>query len=310
MPGAAGFPMPGANPAGGQHGEDKDEEGGPAQLAPAIVWLGTAEGKDELTRAANRAHADVLVAFEISIRLAKSKGEENTNAPKIVANTTKIRVSMAKKDELLFTSAALNNVEVLRARDKGLKGDDPVEKEIGRVVEDLDKRFTTAELPAAVTPERALARVQSLVAERPDDPLAVVVETRFYAEKGLLKQEDVLQIAGQALGEEELAELLKNLPGAGAGQMIGGSVGLGGLLDLMHGVNSATGGKSGAAAGKPGGGLGGLVPFGLPIPTSAPAGRPAAASPMPFNPAGNAPAAETAPAAGDMPAAGEAAAPG
>jgi hypothetical protein len=136
--------------------------------------------------------------------------------------------------------------------------------------------------PAAITPEKALARVQSLVASRPDEPLAVVVEARFYAEHGLLKQEDVLGIAGQALGEEKLAEMLASLPGAGLGQAIGGSVGFGGLLDLMRGVNSAAnaakgGGAAPGAGSKPGGGLGGLIPLGLPF-GGAGKGKPAVAN--------------------------------
>jgi hypothetical protein len=250
-----------------------------------VIWLGTGRSKEELLRTATRAHADVLVAFEITIRPAK------TNV--FVNNTTKVRVCGVKKDELIINTSGLNNRDVILAREKGLKGDDPVEKEVSRVIEALDKTYTTSELPGAVTPERALARVQALVAERPDDPLAVVVETRFYAEKGLLKQADVLDIAVQALGEEKFAELLGNLPGAGAGQLIGGSVGLGGLLDLMRGVNSAKDAAKGSGAPNgSGGGLSGLLPFGLPLPGAAaprPAGTPQAGVPPGFNPGAGVP---------------------
>lgn len=277
-PAGAGVPGIGGAAAGQGEGQADGEDQGPGLLAPAMVWLGTGRTKDELLRAAERAHADVLVAFDITVRPAKINS--------FVNNTTKVRVSLVKKDELLINTSGLNNRDVLQAREKGLKGDDPVEKEIARIVEALDKQFTTAELPAAITPERALARVQSLVAQKPDDPLVVVVETRFYAEKGLLKQEDVLQIAAQALGEEKFAEMLAQLPGAGAGQMIGGSVGLGGLLDLMRGVNSASDAANGSgAAGKAsGGGIGGLLPFGLPIPGLAGTGKqPAGAAPAGAN---------------------------
>jgi hypothetical protein len=253
MPGG-GIPMPGA---GGERG-DNDAEGaeneGPGSFAPAMVWLGTGKTKEELQREAERANVDVLVAFDITIRPAKANS--------FVSNNTKVRVSMVKTDDLIVNTSGLNNRDVHLAREKG-KGEDPVEKDVARIVEELDKRFTTAELPAAVTPERALSRVQSLVAQSPDDPLAVIVETRFYAEKGLLKQEDVLLIASQALGEEKFAELLAKLPGAGAGQLLGGAVGLGGLLDLMKGVNSA---KDAAKSGGSGKGMGGLIPVGLPIP--------------------------------------------
>jgi hypothetical protein len=248
-----GIPRPGAGGEGAE--ENAEGEEGPGSLAPAMVWLGTGKTKEELHRVAERANVDVLVAFEITIRPAKAPNP-------FVNNTTKVRVSMVKKDELIVNTSGLNNRDVIQQRKNG-KGDDPVEKDVGRIVEELDKRFTTAELPAAITPERALARVQSLVAQTPDDPLAVVVETRFYAEKGLLKQEDVLIIASQALGDEKFAELLAKLPGAGAGQMLGGAVGLGGLLDLMKGVNSA---KDAAKSGSSGKGIGGLIPVGLPIP--------------------------------------------
>lgn len=293
-PAAEGMPGIGGV-AGHGAGEAAGENEGPGLLAPAVVWLGTGRSKDELLRGAERAHADVLVVFDISIRPATQNA--------FINNTTKVRVSLVKKDELVINAAALNNRDVIQDREKG-KGDDPVEKEIGRIVEALDKQFITAELPPAITPERALARVQSLVAQTPDDPLAVVVETRFYAEKGLLKQEDVLQIAAQALGEEKFAEMLAQLPGAGAGQMIGGSVGLGGLLDLMRGVNSASDAAKGSgAAGKaPAGGIGGLLPFGLPIPGLAGAGKQPAGAVQPGAAPAVPPAGALSPAApSDMP---------
>jgi hypothetical protein len=278
----------------GQQGHADGENAGPGQLAPAIVWLGTGRSRDELLRTAGRAHADVLVAFEVSLRQATQHA--------FINNTTKVRVSTVKKDELLVSTSGLNNRDVLQAREKGLKGDDPVEKDIARIVEALDKSFTTAELPAAITPERALARIQSLVADRPEDPMAVVVEARFYAEKGLLKQEDVLQVAAQALGEDKFAELLQKLPGAGAGQMIGGSVGFGGLLDLMRGVNAATDaakGGTGSLQPKSGGGLAGL-PFGLPGFGGGNAAKPAAGNGAAANPAAaNAAPAGVAPAGAD-----------
>jgi hypothetical protein len=267
-PGAipGGIPMPGADGAADENNAG-DESEGFSSLAPAMVWLGTGKTKEELQRGAERANSDVLIVFEIVIRPAKAPNP-------FVNNTTKVRVSLVKKDELIVNTSGLNNRDVIQQREKG-KGEDPVEKDVARIVEELDKRFTTAELPAAITPERALARVQSLVAQTPDDPLAVVVETRFYAEKGLLKQEDVLLIASQALGEEKFAELLAKLPGAGAGQMLGGAVGLGGLLDLMTGVNSV---KDAAKSGGKGTGIGGLIPVGLPIPGIG--GKSAAGSPQ------------------------------
>lgn len=312
MPGMPGMPGADGDPAGDGAKDEEDE--GPVQLAPAIVWLGTAKTKDELVRAANRSHSDVLVLYEIAIRPAK--------ASKFISNTTKIRVSTALKDELLMNTAALTNRNVLQDREKGIDGEDPVEREVARVIAMLDKTFTATELPAGVTPERAQARIQSLIAQRPDDGLPVVVEARFYAEKGLLPPESVLSVAKQALGEEELAQLMTNMPGAGAGQMIGGSVSLSGLLGLLHGVNDATdaaeaggiAGTLGGVAKNAGGGLGGLIPSGLPLATGKggavqpAAGDPAANTPAVGDPASNDPAErdaaanEPAPAAADAPA--------
>jgi hypothetical protein len=291
-PGMIGGPgmMPGGpgGPAGNAE-EEKEEEGRTiGQLAPAITWVGTRESKDALLSDAQAAEADVLITFEIAVKAATGSA--------FINNTTRVRVSALRKDkeELVFTSAALNNRAVHLDREKGNKDVDPVEREVTRFVETLDKTYTTAELPAAVTPDRALARIQALVAEQPENGLPVVVEARYYVAKGLLKEEDLVAASMQVLGEEKYAEMMQALPGAGAGKAMAGAVSFGGLVDLMRGVNSAadsvtdpapTGGPK-----PPGGGLGGLIPFGLPFGGSGGASGPAPGLPAgPYDPRATAP---------------------
>lgn len=266
VPGMAAMPMPGiggadANPAG----ENAEAEEGDAQpLGPAIAWVGTAKNRDELIKRATRADADVLILYEVSIRPA--------TATKFVNNSTKLRIGAIKrgsdKEELIFNSALLNNRTVIEHRKKG-QGEDPVEREINKAIAALDAKYTTTPLPDAITAERAVARIEALVAANPDDPLPVMVEARFYAEKGLLRQDELMKYGSQLLGEERYAEMLGEMPGAGAGQLVGSAVSLSGLIGLMRGVNDATEAAGDAASGKApaggkaGGGLGGLLPFNL-----------------------------------------------
>lgn len=272
MPGMAAMPMPGiAGPGANPAGENAEAEEDAAQpLAPAIAWVGTSKNKDELIKRATRANADVLIVYEVVIRPA--------TATKFINNNTKLRITSIKKgsdkEEVIFNSAQLNNRTVIEQRKKG-QGEDPVEREINKAIAALDAKYTAAPLPEAVTAERAVARIESLVAASPEDPLAVLVEARFYAEKGLLRQDELQKYGMQLLGEEKYAQMLGEMPGAGAGQMVGSAVSLSGLIGLMRGVNDATDAAEDAASGKTppaakGGSFGGLLPFGLGGPTAPP----------------------------------------
>jgi hypothetical protein len=137
---------------------------------------------------------------------------------------------------------------VMQGREKGQKTDDPVDKEVGRALEALDKACKPAPLPKQVTAELAKSRIAGLIAEKPADPLPVLLETRFYVTKGLLTDNDMQQAAVSLLGEIEYAQLIASSPDGEMTQAIGSAISLPGMIELMRGVNTATGASARAKA--------------------------------------------------------------
>jgi hypothetical protein len=213
----------GANGAGGEEAAN--------QLALGVVWLGKFNTRDELNKALQSDNIDLLVVYDLTLQPGK-----NTS---FVNNKTKIRITPAKsnrREEMLFNSTLLENRLVMQAREKGIKGDDPVDKEVKGAIEALDKSCKPEPLPAALTAEVAKRRVAALIAEKPADPLSVLVEVRLYVAKGLLSESDFEAAAVSLLGEAEYGKLLASAQGAEMGQWSG----LSAVLEVLHGLNDAS----------------------------------------------------------------------
>jgi hypothetical protein len=243
-PGSDGGPGGLAAPTAGLEGTDGP--GGPGQLpgqgkaaaasqagvlAVGVAWLGQVNSREELMQKAHEAGVDVLVTYEITLRLPR-----NSN---LVNNSTRIRISLVRDDSAWFTSAALDNRTVLLAREKGQKGEDPVDKEVGRALAALDEKLRPAPLPASLTPSVIQQRVASLVEQRPIDPWAAAVEVRFYAAKGWLEEQAALEAIASLVGTTEYARLLASVPGGSLTQQLGTALSLPNLLDMVRGVNMA-----------------------------------------------------------------------
>lgn len=219
----------------------------PPRLGMAIVWLGRANSKEELEKLTESANVDLLLTFEIRLRPAKT-GTFVDNITKLVISSPK-----PKKDEApLFASAGLENREVMQAREKTQK-EDSVDKEVKRAIEALDKVCKPMPLPEALTAEVIKRRVAALIAEKPVDPLPVLLELRFYACKNLLTEEEMTAAAVALLGETEYARMIATFPAGGATAAFG----FPSLLNVLHGV-SAVGGRGGPslmakAGGRPAG---------------------------------------------------------
>jgi hypothetical protein len=172
------------------------------QLKPAILWLGKEDTRDDVNKAAAAANVDILVIFELTLREARSGGFTN--------NTTRIKLFSTKTNKPIaeFSPEALINLTVEQGRQKGDKGEDPVEREVTKAIEALDKVLKPVPLPEALTTERAKKRIGDLVAEKPEDPLPVLVEARFYAAKGLLSEDDARAAGVALLGEQGYSKLL------------------------------------------------------------------------------------------------------
>ena len=212
-PGAAGYPpgsspegypamAPGMNPGGypgSMPGDAAAKLGGAKSFMPGLSWLGVADAAD-LAKQAKEQELDLLIVFEVTIRQAR--GVE------FVQNTTKFRAIIVPTNQVIFSSAQINNLKIYEERNKS-KTDDSIGDEAKRFFTAADKVLTPASLPAGVTADRALARSKDLAAKKPANPLQTLVEIRFYNKLGLIADNDVTEAFVTLLGDEKAEELLK-----------------------------------------------------------------------------------------------------
>lgn len=201
-------------------------------LAVGVVWLGQSNSREELLKKAREEGVDVLITYEISLRVPRMSD--------LVNNSTRIRISLVRDDSVWFTSAALDNRTVLLARERGQKGEDPVDKEVGRALAALDEKLRAAPLPASLTSAVIQQRVASLVEQPFIDPWAAAVEVRFYAAKGWLQPQEELETIAKLIGTTEYAQLLASVPGGSLTQQLGTALSLPKVLDMVHGLNFAS----------------------------------------------------------------------
>jgi hypothetical protein len=216
--------------------------GGPRRLAMAVLWLGKFNKREDLAKSAQDAGVDVLVTYEIALSQAR--------VGNLISNKTQIKITDGKKGTVLLTSTPLENRVVMQAREKSQSEDDPVDKQVARAIEKLDELCKPTELPAAVNAERVKTRIAGLIAEKPADPLPVLLEMRFYAAKGLLTSSEMHAGAVSLMGEAEYAQLVASAPSGGMNDAIGSAISLPGIIGLMRGVNTATGASARAEARK------------------------------------------------------------
>jgi hypothetical protein len=167
------------------------------QIMPCVVWLGKVD-KDErekLDKVAEAADVDILALFDMRVRQARTESLINT--------TTTLKLINVKTEKAIgYSPEPIINFDVEKWRQKDVKGTDPVEREVVKAVEALDKSLKPVPLPEAVTAERAKKRISDLVAAKPDEPLPVLVEARYYFAKGLLSEQDYMDAAKELIGED------------------------------------------------------------------------------------------------------------
>jgi len=171
------------------------------QMDPCILWLGKDDEREELIKRAEAVKVDVLAIFTMVLNEARTGN--------FVNNTTTLRLIMMKtgKPPTGYSPEALVNLTVERWRQKDEKGVDPVEREVRKAVEALDKALKPTPLPEAVNAERAKKRIADLVAQKPEDPLPVLVEARFYAAKGFMTDGEFTETAQALLGDSGFEKL-------------------------------------------------------------------------------------------------------
>jgi hypothetical protein len=171
-------------------------------VLPCVLWLGKIDkdGREQLDKVAERADIDILALFEMRVRQARSENLTNS--------TTVLKLFNAKtKKPIGYAPEQIINYDVEKWRQKGVKGTDPVEKEVVKALDALDKTLKPEPLPAGVTAERAKKRITDLVASNPDAPLEVLVEARYYFVKGLLSEQDFAEAKKELIGEDAYERL-------------------------------------------------------------------------------------------------------
>jgi hypothetical protein len=173
------------------------------QISPCIISLGKIkeDEREALNKRAEAANCDVLALFTMTLHQARTGN--------FINNKTTLKLHNLRTNKPLpnYSAEPLVNLDVERWRQKDEKGVEPVEREVLKALDALDKVLKPAPLPEAVTAERAKKRITDLVAAKPDEPLPVLVEARFYVVKGLLTENDFIDAAKSLLGEDGLVKL-------------------------------------------------------------------------------------------------------
>ena len=224
--GPGDFSMPGAE-GSGEIGPDGRPVGGGAagsgeltgQLLPGVTFLGAVENVKELGEVVKTyPEIDVVFIFDVQVR---------ATAGNWVNNNTRLRIAPAAKvTEALYTSPTINNKAVYEARKK--KGEeDLVAKVLNEAIAALENGTAKSQpyklqpLPAAVTPEVALKRINALAAANPESAVPMLIEARFYVAKKLLKPEEMMNVVLTAVTEDQLAGVGELLEGEDVKEKIG-----------------------------------------------------------------------------------------
>jgi hypothetical protein len=172
-------------------------------ISPCVVWLGKVDEdeRDELNKVAEAMDVDIMAVFSMTLHKARTGNLTNN---KLVLRVINLRTG---KPLAGYSPEPMINLEVEKWRQKDSKGTDPVEAEILKLLDAMDKALKPVPLPEAVTAERAKKRINELVAAKPEEPLPVLVEARYYMVKGLLDQSDFAETAKSLLGEDALDKL-------------------------------------------------------------------------------------------------------
>jgi hypothetical protein len=184
-------------------GKDKVDLSTVKQISPCLLWLGKfkEDEREDLTKVAAEMDVDILAVFSLTLKQARSGNLLNNKA---ILRLVNMRTGKTLAD---YSPEPIVNLDVEKWRQKDEKGTDPVEREVLKMLDAMDKVLKPMALPETVTAERAKKRIADLVAAKPDEPMPVLVEARYYFAKGLLGPSDFAETAKSLFGEEGFAKL-------------------------------------------------------------------------------------------------------
>ena len=196
-PGGAGAGLAGGLGFGG--GEEGGFAGGQAAASAStrgITMLGVGPER-ELVKKAKEQGVDVMVLFDVTVKVNTKTG--------LVNNDTKVILIDVAKRARLHTGRPLNNFKVQNAR--SASKEDGISKEIDKMFEFIDNNLTMGPPPSQLTSAHITARVANLVSSKPIDPLPVLTEIRFWHRRNLL-DDDALTAAFSQMLSPEIGEQL------------------------------------------------------------------------------------------------------
>ena len=239
QPGVSGVP----GGPGGQGGEAGGVVTG--QVIPGVEFLGAVENVKELGELIKSSSVDAVVYFEVRVRPATANA--------FVNNDTRMRlVAAADPGKQLFQSAVLNNKKVHETR-KDRAAEDPVAKEVDAVVAAIETSFKHVPLPA-LSAEQVQQRINFLLKSKPEDATSLLLETRLFVAKKLLKPEDAVTLALTSVSDDQLSSISEVIEEGDVKELLAGA-----LTGKRADAPTTVLGKFGAAL-SAAGGISNLVP--------------------------------------------------
>jgi len=203
--GAGGYPGAsgeGYNPAGyGAAAAAAAGAAGGQSIRPGVTFVGIGSRR-ELLEKAKEAGVDVLLLLEVTVK-------QNPRIGTIV-NESEATLFDAEKGRRLAGTKTLNNVQVQVKRAEG--ADDGVQAEVNGLLEYIDENLSMAQLPAVLQDVESgkphiVQRVAALASGEHDEPMAKLVEIRFWHHRGLLDDATMLAAFSQIVGEDNAKAL-------------------------------------------------------------------------------------------------------
>jgi hypothetical protein len=179
----------GALPGGGGDAAGAAAATQVTQITTGLSMLGIGTQKELIDRAREDG-IDAVVIIDVKLRVSPSSN--------LVTNESTIALLDAKTQKKLHTTRKFNNITIQQARAE--EKDDGVDKEFEALFEAVDANLKMADLPAGLNADIAAKRIDSLTAEKHDNPLPILVEAKMYHSKGLLDEAQLFAAYEKLLG--------------------------------------------------------------------------------------------------------------
>ena len=190
------FTMQGDHEALQKEKRSSGDPNGPVLHYPGVQLIGSGSRR-VLSHVAQRSECDVVVIFEIEIKITRSNQ---------VHNTTVIKFFDAQSGRELTELPDLNNIKVEYDRADRLK-DDPVVEWFQRLKDFVDEEIALQNLPQ-LRPEDARARLEIMGASPSENPLPLLAETQLYFGLGLISEFEYREACQAITGKQEAAVLV------------------------------------------------------------------------------------------------------